>query len=63
MIYTHYNKQLKEMQVFGSLVAIAEHTDIKLSKLHTCFTRQKKTVYEDETVLIKKTKISRSKHK
>ena len=61
MIFIHQTKASGELQAFGSITSIAEHTEIKVDKLYYHFTRKKKTVYEDDLVYIKKTEIIRSK--
>ena len=45
---------------FGSITAISQHIDLKKDKLYYHFTRLKKSVYEDDTYYIKKTKVIRS---
>ena len=63
MIFHYTNKATEERLVFGSIIAISQHTELKPDKLYYHFTRLKKIVYEDDTHYIKKTKIIRSKQK
>jgi len=63
MILIHKDKATNKLTAFGSMVAIANNTGIKLSRLTTTFTRKKLSVYEDENVYIQKSKIIRSEHK
>lgn len=63
MIFTILYKHIQEVYVFGSIVAISEHTYLKKNKLYYHFGKKNKTVYEDSLYRIEKTEIIRSKQK
>lgn len=61
MTFHYTNKETGERKVFGSMVAISQHTTLNKHTLQYHFGRLKKVVYEDDTCVIEKTEIIRSK--
>ena len=54
------DKQTNTPEIFGSIKAICNHTDLKPDNLYTVFGRKKLTEFENECYRIVKTDIKRA---
>ena len=59
-MFLFIDKKTKTPEIFGSIKAICNHTDLKPDNLYTVFGRKKLTEYENERYRIVKTDVKRA---
>lgn len=54
MPYIYIDKQTNDALLYGSIKSLSDHTGMKTDNLYTCFSRNKKTEFENNDCRILK---------